>query len=73
LSANAFSVAGQSPSSALVSSSLGVTGQLARAHDAPCAVLPTLAGSSPRASKNSRQPASIEYGSFSYLACIASM
>ena len=51
---------------ALIRSPFGVAGQLGLRHDAPRAALTTLAGSSPSASKNSRQPGSTESGSFSY-------
>src|SRR5271165_7602154 len=66
LSPSAFSVAGQSPSRALIRSPLGVCGQFGFFHDAPVAVLDTLAGSSPRLPKKSRQPGSTDIGSFSY-------
>ena len=72
LSPTAFSVAGQSPSSALIRSPLDATGQFGRSQEGPLAVFSTLAGSSPRASKKSRQPGSTEFGSRSYLACNAS-
>ena len=65
LAAIAFSVAGQSPSSAWVSSSLGVGGQFGRSQEGPETVFSTLSASSPSESKKSRQLGSTELGSFS--------
>src|ERR1700677_4991897 len=63
LSPTAFSIDGQSPSSALIRSPVGATGQFGRSQEGPLAVFSTLAGSSPSASKKSRQPDSTEFGS----------